>query len=413
MHSKKRAKIINDPIYGFIEIDAGIINKLVNHPYFQRLRRISQLGLSYLVYPGAQHSRFQHALGCLHLMTKAIQQLIKKGHQISNEEQIAIKIAILLHDIGHGPFSHALERTLVTNISHESLSLIYMHTLNAEFDGKLSLAIQIFQNKYKKKFLHQLVASQLDMDRLDYLKRDSFFTGVTEGNVGVERIISMLDVKDDNLVMEEKGIYSIEKFIIARRLMYWQVYLHKTVIAAENMLIQLLLRAKYLISNSKPIYSTQALRIFLCNNYEVKDFEESNILLQNFSQLDDYEIYSCLKYWSKNKDFVLSKLSTDILNRNILKIRIQKQIFDKNIISNKIEKMMINMNISKDEASYFIFSNKVSNSLYSTNSSNINILFKNGEIKDLSKSSDQFNLEALSKTINKYFLCSPNEYITN
>ena len=413
MHSKKRAKIINDPIYGFIEIESGIINELVNHPYFQRLRRISQLGLSYLVYPGAQHTRFQHALGCLHLMTKAIQQLIKKGHQISDEEQIAIKIAIILHDIGHGPFSHALERTLVTNISHENLSLIYMHSLNAEFDGKLSLAIQIFQNKYKKKFLHQLVASQLDMDRLDYLKRDSFFTGVTEGNVGVERIISMLDVKNDNLVIEEKGIYSIEKFIIARRLMYWQVYLHKTVISAENMLKQLLLRAKYLINNSKQIYTTKALKIFLCNEYLIEDFVASNNLLENFSQLDDYEIYSCLKYWSKNKDYVLSKLSTDILNRNILKIRIQKKIFDKSILSNKREKMMINENISKTEASYFIFSNKVSNSIYSTNSNNINILFKNGEIKDLTKSSDQFNLGALSKTINKYFLCSPNEYITN
>ena len=413
MHSKKRAKIINDPIYGFIEIESGIINELVNHPYFQRLRRISQLGLSYLVYPGAQHTRFQHALGCLHLMTKAIQQLIKKGHQISDEEQIAIKIAIILHDIGHGPFSHALERTLVTNISHENLSLIYMHSLNAEFDGKLSLAIQIFQNKYKKKFLHQLVASQLDMDRLDYLKRDSFFTGVTEGNVGVERIISMLDVKNDNLVIEEKGIYSIEKFIIARRLMYWQVYLHKTVISAENMLKQLLLRAKYLINNSKQIYTTKALKIFLCNEYVIEDFVASNNLLENFSQLDDYEIYSCLKYWSKNKDYVLSKLSTDILNRNILKIRIQKKIFDKSILSNKREKMMINENISKTEASYFIFSNKVSNSIYSTNSNNINILFKNGEIKDLTKSSDQFNLGALSKTINKYFLCSPNEYIIN
>ena len=413
MHSKKRAKIINDPIYGFIEIESGIINELVNHHYFQRLRRISQLGLSYLVYPGAQHTRFQHALGCLHLMTKAIQQLIKKGHQISYEEQIAIKIAIILHDIGHGPFSHALERTLVTNISHENLSLIYMHKLNAEFDGKLSLAIQIFQNKYKKKFLHQLVASQLDMDRLDYLKRDSFFTGVTEGNIGVERIISMLDVKNDNLVIEEKGIYSIEKFIIARRLMYWQVYLHKTVISAENMLKQLLLRAKYLINNSKQIYTTKALKIFLCNEYLIEDFVASNNLLENFSQLDDYEIYSCLKYWSKNKDYVLSKLSTDILNRNILKIRIQKKIFDKSILSNKRKKMMINENISKTEASYFIFSNKVSNSIYSTNSNNINILFKNGEIKDLTKSSDQFNLGALSKTINKYFLCSPNEYIIN
>jgi HD superfamily phosphohydrolase len=346
-------------------------------------------------------------------MTKAIQQLIKKGHQISDEEQIAIKIAIILHDIGHGPFSHALERTLVTNISHENLSLIYMHNLNAEFDGKLSLAIKIFQNKYKKKFLHQLVASQLDMDRLDYLKRDSFFTGVTEGNVGVERIISMLDVKNDNLVIEEKGIYSIEKFIIARRLMYWQVYLHKTVISAENMLKQLLLRAKYLINNSKQIYTTKALKIFLCNEYLIEDFVASNNLLENFSQLDDYEIYSCLKYWSKNKDYVLSKLSTDILNRNILKIRIQKKIFDKSILSNKRKKMMINENISKTEASYFIFSNKVSNSIYSTNSNNINILFKNGEIKDLTKSSDQFNLGALSKTINKYFLCSPNEYIIN
>jgi len=413
MHLKKRAKIINDPIYGFIEIESGIINKLLNHPYFQRLRRISQLGLSYLVYPGAQHTRFQHALGCLHLMSKAIQQLLKKGHEISAEEQTAIKIAILLHDIGHGPFSHALERTLVTNISHESLSLVYMSRLNVEFEGKLSLAIQIFQNKYKKKFLHQLVASQLDMDRLDYLKRDSFFTGVTEGNVGVERIISMLDVKNDNLVMEEKGIYSIEKFIIARRLMYWQVYLHKTVIAAENMLIQLLLRAKYLINKSKPIYMTRALKIFLCNDYEIKDFKATNNLLESFSELDDYEIYSCLKYWRKNKDFVLSKLSTDLLNRNILKIRIQKKKFDKRVISKKMEQMMINKKISKTEASYFIFSNKVSNSIYSTDSSNINILFKNGEIKDLSKSSDQFNLEDLSKTINKYFLCSPDEYIIN
>jgi len=413
MHSKKRAKIINDPIYGFIEIDSGIINKLINHPYFQRLRRISQLGLSYLVYPGAQHTRFQHALGCLHLISKATQQLLKKGHEISQEEQEAIKIAILLHDIGHGPFSHALERTLVTNISHENLSLIYMHNLNEEFNGKLSLAIKIFKNEYKKKFLHQLVSSQLDMDRLDYLKRDSFFTGVTEGNVGVERIISMLDVKNDNLVIEEKGIYSIEKFIISRRFMYWQVYLHKTVISAENMLIQLLNRAKYLTRNSKEIYTSNNLKIFLSNDFKLKDFKRGRNLLNNFSQLDDYEIYSCLKYWSQNKDFVLSKLSTDILNRNILKIKVQKTKFDKNDVKLKLTKMMKDKNISKEEAEHFIFSYKVSNSLYSIGNSNINILFKNGEIKDLSKSSDQFNLEALSKTINKYFLCSPKEYIIN
>jgi|TARA_B110000881_G_scaffold40929_1_gene33386 HD superfamily phosphohydrolase len=413
MHSKKRAKIINDPIYGFIEIESGIINSLINHPYFQRLRRISQLGLSYLVYPGAQHTRFQHALGCLHLVSKATQQLLKKGHKINQEEQEAVKIAILLHDIGHGPFSHALERTLVANISHEELSLIYMHKLNEEFNGKLSLAIKIFKNKYKKKFLHQLVSSQIDMDRLDYLKRDSFFTGVTEGNVGVERIISMLDVKNDNLVIEEKGIYSIEKFIIARRLMYWQVYLHKTVISAENMLIQLLMRAKYLIRNSEKIYISSNLKKFLCNDIKLNDFKEDNKLLNNFSQLDDSEIYSGLKYWSQNKDFVLSKLSNDILNRNILKIKVQKNIFNKKHIKLCITKMMNNEKISKEEAEYFIFSDKVSNSLYSIGNSNINILFKNGEIKDLSKSSDQFNLVALSKTINKYFLCSPKEYIVN
>ena len=413
MHSKKRAKIINDPIYGFIEIESGIINSLINHPYFQRLRRISQLGLSYLVYPGAQHTRFQHALGCLHLVSKATQQLLKKGHKINQEEQEAVKIAILLHDIGHGPFSHALERTLVANISHEELSLIYMHKLNEEFNGKLSLAIKIFKNKYKKKFLHQLVSSQIDMDRLDYLKRDSFFTGVTEGNVGVERIISMLDVKNDNLVIEEKGIYSIEKFIIARRLMYWQVYLHKTVISAENMLIQLLMRAKYLIGNSEKIYISSNLKKFLCNDIKLNDFKEDNKLLNNFSQLDDSEIYSALKYWSQNKDFVLSKLSNDILNRNILKIKVQKNIFNKKHIKLCITKMMNNEKISKEEAEYFIFSDKVSNSLYSIGNSNINILFKNGEIKDLSKSSDQFTLVALSKTINKYFLCSPKEYIVN
>ena len=413
MHSKKRAKIINDPIYGFIEIESGIINSLINHPYFQRLRRISQLGLSYLVYPGAQHTRFQHALGCLHLVSKATQQLLKKGHKINQEEQEAVKIAILLHDIGHGPFSHALERTLVANISHEELSLIYMHKLNEEFNGKLSLAIKIFKNKYKKKFLHQLVSSQLDMDRLDYLKRDSFFTGVTEGNVGVERIISMLDVQNDNLVIEEKGIYSIEKFIIARRLMYWQVYLHKTVISAENMLIQLLMRAKYLIRNSEKIYISSNLKKFLCNDIKLNDFKEDNKLLNNFSQLDDSEIYSGLKYWSQNEDFVLSKLSNDILNRNILKIKVQKNIFNKKHIKLCITKMMNNEKISKEEAEYFIFSDKVSNSLYSIGNSNINILFKNGEIKDLSKSSDQFNLVALSKTINKYFLCSPKEYIVN
>ena len=411
MHSKKRAKIINDPIYGFIEVDKGIINDLINHKYFQRLRRISQLGLSYLVYPGAQHTRFQHAIGSLHLMNKALNQLENKGHKISKQEKEGVKIAILLHDIGHCPFSHALERTIVTDISHEQLTLIYMHKLNEEFNGKLSLAIKIFENKYERKFLNQLVSSQLDMDRLDYLKRDSFFTGVTEGNIGVDRIISMLDIKDDRLVIEEKGIYSIEKFIIARRLMYWQVYLHKTVLSAENMLIQILNRAKYLYKNSKKIYLSPDLKRFIENNFSFDDFIKDDSILENFSRLDDYEIYACLKYWIKNEDFVLSNLSKKILDRNILKIRIQKTKFNKKIISKYRSNMMKKENITLKESKYFIFSEKVSNSLYSIHESNIKILFKDGNIKDLSYSSDQFNLKVLAKTINKFFLCSPSEYI--
>ena len=411
MHSKKRAKIINDPIYGFIEVDKGIINDLINHKYFQRLRRISQLGLSYLVYPGAQHTRFQHAIGSLHLMNKALIQLENKGHKISKPEKEGVKIAILLHDIGHCPFSHALERTIVKDINHEQLTLIYMHKLNEEFNGKLSLAIKIFENKYERKFLNQLVSSQLDMDRLDYLKRDSFFTGVTEGNIGVDRIISMLDIKDDRLVIEEKGIYSIEKFIIARRLMYWQVYLHKTVLSAENMLIQILNRAKYLYKNSKKIDLSPDLKRFFENSFSIDEFIKDNTILENFSRLDDYEIYASLKYWIKNKDFVLSNLSQKILDREILKIRIQKIKFNRKTISECRLNMMKKENINLNESKYFIFSDKVSNSLYSIHESNIKILFKDGNIKDLSYSSDQFNLKVLAKTINKYFLCSPSEYL--
>jgi HD superfamily phosphohydrolase len=344
-------------------------------------------------------------------MNKALNQLENKGHKISKQEKEGVKIAILLHDIGHCPFSHALERTIVKDTSHEQLTLIYMHKLNEKFNGKLSLAIRIFENKYERKFLNQLVSSQLDMDRLDYLKRDSFFTGVTEGNIGVDRIISMLDIKDDRLVIEEKGIYSIEKFIIARRLMYWQVYLHKTVLSAENMLIQILNRAKYLYENSKKIYLSPDLKRFFENSFSFDDFIKDDSILENFSRLDDYEIYACLKYWIKNEDFVLSNLSQKILNRNILKIRIQKTKFNKKTISEYRSNMMKKENINLNESKYFIFSDKVSNSLYSIHESNIKILFKDGNIKDLSYSSDQFNLKVLAKTINKYFLCSPSEYI--
>ena len=413
MHSSERAKIINDPIYGFIDIDKGIINDLINHEYFQRLRRISQLGLSYLVYPGAHHTRFQHAIGCLHLMKKAISQLERKGHKITHEEKEGVQIAILLHDIGHSPFSHALERTLVKNINHEDITLIYMHRFNEIFAGKLSLAIKIFTNNYKKKFLHQLVSSQLDVDRLDYLKRDSFFTGVTEGNVGVDRIINMLEVQNDNLVIEEKGIYSIEKFLLTRRLMYWQVYLHKTVISSEHMLIQLIRRAIYLVKNSKKIYLTPELEYFLKNNFNKKDLKSNNLFIKNFSNLDDHEIFTCLKYWTKNTDYVLSKLARRLLNRNLLKIRIQKQKFTKKTIEKYQNLMIKKEKINTNEASHFIFTNKVSNSLYSINNSNIKILFKNGETKDLSQSSEQFINKSLEKTINKYFLCSPEEYFIN
>lgn len=405
MISRKKDKIINDPIYGFITLKSGIITDLIDHPYFQRLRRISQLGLSYLVYPGANHSRFHHAIGCMHLMTKAIHQIKTKGHSISEEEAEALKIAILLHDIGHGPFSHALESSIVRDLSHENLSILFMQALNKEFNGKLSLAIQIFTNTHPKKFLHQLVSSQLDMDRLDYLKRDSFFSGVVEGNIGTERIINMLDIRNDELVIEEKGIYSIEKFLIARRLMYWQVYLHKTVVSAENMLIQILKRAKILIINKINIFTTPSLEIFLKNNFVKKDFEDDTELLDNFSQLDDSDIYTCLKYWKDCNDFVLSNLAEKIINRNILKIKILKEPIleqEKNILIDIFSKKH---KCSREEAGFFIFSYKISNNTYNIEKSNINILMKNGDVIDITSASDQFNIEALNKTINKYFLC--------
>ena len=407
MQKTKKNKIINDPIYGFITLERGIIFDLIEHPFFQRLRRITQLGLSYLVYPGAYHTRFHHALGCMFLMEKAILQIRNKGHEISLEEEEALKVAILLHDIGHGPFSHALENSIANNISHEDLSKLFMEKLNKKFDGKLSLAIQIFNNKHPKKFLHQLVSSQLDMDRLDYLKRDSFFTGVTEGNIGTERIINMLDVVNDQLVIEEKGIYSIEKFLIARRFMYWQVYLHKTVISAENTLIKILKRAKQLIQNGEDIFSSSALKIFLKNNYTVNNFKENDDILESFSKLDDHDIYSCIKEWANHDDFILSSLSDRILNRNPLKIKTQKEKFSEKKINELKQKVSDKYNISIKDANYLVFTDKVSNNAYQYHKTHINILMKNGEIKDITDASDQFNIDALSKTVNKYFLCYP------
>ncbi|MAO71239.1 MAG: phosphohydrolase [Flavobacteriales bacterium] len=408
MNKTKKIKIINDPIYGFITIERGIIFKLIEHPFFQRLRRISQLGLSYLVYPGAYHTRFHHALGCMFLMEKAIDQLRNKGNEITDAESEALKITILLHDIGHGPFSHALEHSIVNNISHENLSNLFMNRLNEQFNGKLDLAIQIFNNKHSKKFLHQLVSSQIDMDRLDYLKRDSFFTGVAEGNIGIERIINMLDVVNDELVIEEKGIYSIEKFLIARRLMYWQVYLHKTVLSVEHTLIKILQRAKELIKGGINLYASDPLKKFLENDYKLNDLLNTKTLLESFSELDDHDIYSCIKEWKNNSDFVLSSLCKRIINREPLKILIQNFPFtleDIQIVKNKTKK---HFKLNNHEVDYLVFTDKVSNNAYHHSKSQINILMKNGEIKYITEASDQFNIEALNKTVNKYFLCYPN-----
>ena len=408
MLSRKKDKIINDPIYGFVQIEKGIFLDLIEHPFFQRLRRISQLGLSYLVYPGAYHTRFHHAIGCFFLMNKAIDQIRKKGHKITVKEAEAVCIAILLHDIGHGPFSHTLEKSIVNHINHEMLSLLFMEELNRQFKGKLTLAIQIFKDKYKKRFLHQLVSSQLDMDRLDYLKRDSFYSGVQEGVIGTERIINMLNVVDDNLVIEEKGIYSIEKFLIARRLMYWQVYLHKTVLSAENTLIKTLKRAKELIKERKDIFTTPPLLFFLKNNFTKKDFENNEHLLQQFARLDDHDIYTCLKQWMNHEDIVLSKLSNMIINRKLLKVKIQKKPFSQKAIEDKKTAVMKKLNLSRNLTDYFVFSGKISNKAYSYEKAKINILLKDGSIKELKDASDQTLNKMLSKRVNKFSLCYLN-----
>ena len=408
MLSRKKYKIINDPIYGFVQIEKGIIFDLIEHPFFQRLRRISQLGLSYLVYPGAYHTRFHHAIGCIFLMNKAIDQIRKKGHKITEKEAEAVCIAILLHDIGHGPFSHTLEKSIVNHINHETLSLLFMKELNKQFKGKLTLAIQIFKDEYKKKFLHQLVSSQLDMDRLDYLKRDSFYSGVQEGVIGTERIINMLNVVDDNLVIEEKGIYSIEKFLIARRLMYWQVYLHKTVLSAENTLIKTLKRVKELIKERKDVFTTPPLLFFLKNNFTKKDFENNKHLLQQFAKLDDHDIYTCLKQWMNHEDIVLSKLSNMIINRKLLKVKIQRNPFSQKEIMDKKTAVMKKLNLRKNLTDYFVFSGKISNKAYSYEKAKINILLKDGSIKELKDASDQTLNQMLSKRVNKFSLCYLN-----
>jgi HD superfamily phosphohydrolase len=400
-----KLKIFNDPIYGFITIPNSLIYDLIQHPYFQRLRRISQMGMSYLVYPGAHHTRFHHALGCMHIMQKAVQNLQFKGVAISEEEENALYIAILLHDIGHGPYSHAMEHSIVEEVHHEELSLLFMEQLNKEFDGKLELAIQVFKGEYHRKFMLQLISSQLDMDRMDYLKRDSFYSGVAEGNINSERLIQMMHVQDDVLVIEEKGIYSVEKFLVARRLMYWQAYLHKTSVVAELILTKILKRAKELTQKGIILPCSEPLQFFMQNKISLADFNKS--VLDKFAFLDDYDVMGAIKSWQFHDDFVLQSLCKMILNRDLLKIQMTDDKPKKeNLLAIK-NKFMTYAKISDKEADYFVFKGKLKNQAYSKSSEPIRILKKDKTVEDVVEASDQLHLKALSKPVTKYFICFP------
>lgn len=413
MDTTNKKKIVNDPVHGFINIQHPIVFDLIEHPYFQRLRNIKQLGLTYLVYPGANHNRFQHALGALHLMNEAISVLRSKGHIISEQESEAACVAILLHDIGHGPFSHSLEYSIAKDISHETISRCFFYLLNAEMNGRLQMAIDVFEDKYPKKFLHQLVSSQLDMDRLDYLRRDSFFSGVTEGTVGVERIIKMLDVVNDQLVVEAKGIYSIEKFLIARRLMYWQVYLHKTVVVAEQTLIKMLQRARELVHNGVDLFATPSLKYFLQNDITESDFlvkdlsQKPSEALIHFANLDDSDIMIAAKMWRTHSDIVLSRFAEMIVNRKLLKVELRSKPFDNERIDSIRQQVILKIPDYSKHINYFVFSDSVSNNAYSSQDDTIKILYNNGDLIDIAGASDILNTQALSTEVKKYFLCYP------
>lgn len=392
-----------------MRVQKDILFDLIEHKYFQRLRRIKQLGLTHMVYPGALHTRFHHALGSMHLMNEAIDSLKIKDIEITDEETEAVSIAILLHDIGHGPFSHSLENIIVKNASHEELSVLFMERLNEEFNGKLTLAIKIFKNKYSKKFLHQLVSSQLDTDRLDYLKRDSFYTGVSEGVIGSDRIIKMMNVYNDELVIEVKGIYSIEKFLIARRLMYWQVYLHKTVVSAEQLLIKILERAKFLAMDGKDLFATPALRYFLYSDIDFKNFIQNRLVLDNFAELDDCDIMASVKVWTKCKDKILSILCQKLINRELNKVTIFNKAVSKQDLNKLILKASGFYGISHKEAEYFVFSKKIENSTYQLNGVKIKIMHNKNKIEDLANASEHYDISVLGKNVKKYFLYLPKE----
>ena len=398
-------KIINDPVFGFINIPKGLLYDIVRHPLLQRLTRIKQVGLSSVVYPGAQHTRFQHSLGAFYLMSEAITQLTSKGNFIFDSEAEAVQAAILLHDIGHGPFSHVLEDTIVQGVSHEEISLMLMERMNKEMNGQLSLAIQIFKDEYPKRFLHQLVSGQLDMDRLDYLRRDSFYTGVTEGNIGSARIIKMLDVADDRLVIESKGIYSIENFLTARRLMYWQVYLHKTSVAYERMLISTLLRAKELASQGVELFASPALHFFLYNDMNHTEFHNNPDCLENFIQLDDNDIWTALKVWSNHPDKVLSTLSLGMINRNIFKVENSAEPIGEDRIKELTLQISQQLGITLSEANYFVSTPSIEKNMYDPADDSIDIIYKDGTIKNIAEASDMLNISLLSKKVKKYYLC--------
>ena len=398
-------KIINDPVFGFINIPKGLLYDIVRHPLLQRLTRIKQVGLSSVVYPGAQHTRFQHSLGAFYLMSEAITQLTSKGNFIFDSEAEAVQAAILLHDIGHGPFSHVLEDTIVQGVSHEEISLMLMERMNKEMNGQLSLAIQIFKDEYPKRFLHQLVSGQLDMDRLDYLRRDSFYTGVTEGNIGSARIIKMLDVADDRLVIESEGIYSIENFLTARRLMYWQVYLHKTSVAYERMLISTLLRAKELASQGVELFASPALHFFLYNDINHTEFHNNPDCLENFIQLDDNDIWTALKVWSNHPDKVLSTLSLGMINRNIFKVENSAEPIGEDRIKELTLQISQQLGITLSEANYFVSTPSIEKNMYDPADDSIDIIYKDGTIKNIAEASDMLNISLLSKKVKKYYLC--------
>jgi uncharacterized protein len=404
----RRRKIINDPVHGFLTVPYDSVFRIIEHPYFQRLRRIKQLGLTHLVYPGAMHTRFNHTLGAVHLMGIAIGELRGKGYIITDEEAEAVTLAILLHDIGHGPFSHALEHSITNGAGHEVISAMFMQRLNAQTDGRLDMAIAIFTDRHPKRFLHQLVSSQLDVDRLDYLKRDSFFTGVSEGVVGSDRLLKMIDVVDDRLVVESKGIYSVEKFLVARRIMYWQVYLHKTVLSAEYLLIRVLLRAKELAEQGHELFATPAFGTFLYRSVTPDDLNLEPNLLNRFAELDDFDVLTSVKVWKHHSDTVLARLSHMLVDRDLLKIRLLDAPPSAEELATLREAVSRQWNIPARDAHYFVFSDSISNRAYDTKPDDrIGILFKDGTVRDMAEASDARNIAELARPVEKHFLCFP------